>query len=159
MRVRRSPYTRSIAATRVARFEASPLAVGNILARRMLTTERAQSPAHQGEPSDTIEHSSSQVAVLESGDLLATIFLCIFDQKFYMTAVHLVSKTFHNAFHQARAIHYGYRRRTNPLPPPRQPLPVRLGPSCNGQELMQRSSKLLPLLKAKFNLTLDDLYL
>ena len=137
----------------------SALAVCNIFATRMVTTEHAQSPGHQDDPFDTIEHSSSQAAVLESGDLLATIFLCIFDQKSYMTAVHLVSKTFHNAFHQARAIHYGFRRRTNPLPPPRQPLPVRLGPSCNGQELMQRSSKLLPLLKAKYNLTLDDLYL
>ena len=75
----------------------------------MVTTERAQSPAHQDEPSDTIEQSSPQVVVLESGHLLATIIL-MFDNTSYMTTVCLVSEAFHNALYQATIlIHFDPR--------------------------------------------------
>ena len=123
----------------------------NFCPRRMCTTKQAQNPGQHHEPSNAVEGSSSQVAVLESEDLLASIVACIFDKPSYMTLVYVVSKAFHHAFHHARKMNNGYWRRTNPPPPPRRPLPMRLETTCNGQEraCVQRSSKLLPLIKEK----------
>ena len=99
--------------------------------------------------------------MLESEDLLASIVACIFDKPSYMTLVYVVSKAFHHAFHHARKMNNGYWRRTNPPPPPRRPLPMRLETTCNVQEraCVQRSSKLLPLIKEKYNLTVDGMFL
>ena len=123
--------------------------------------KQAQNPGQHHEPSNAVEGSSSQVAVLESEDLLASIVACIFDKPSYMTLVYVVSKAFHHAFHHARKINNGYWRRTNPPPPPRRPLPMRLKTTCNGQEcaFVQKGSKLLPLIKEKYNLTVDGMFL
>ena len=133
----------------------------NFCPRRMCTTKQAQNPGQHHEPSNAVEGSSSQVAVLESEDLLASIVACIFDKPSYMTLVYVVSKAFHHAFHHARKINNGYWRRTNPPPPPRRPLPMRLKTTCNGQEcaFVQKGSKLLPLIKEKYNLTVDGMFL
>jgi len=93
-----------------------------------------QNPGQQHKASNADQGSSSQVAVFESEDMLASIIAGIFDKPSYMTPVYVVSKAFGHAFHLARKINNGYWRRTSPPPPPRRPLPVRLETTSNGQE-------------------------